>query len=93
MLYKQSGEEQAREFVTEYSINEANNMTKRWKDLGRYLLVKYLDGNIKREKDGQFERTETGMPASPIFAGYPEWWYRAIVNSTGDHFMVIEESH
>jgi len=93
MLYKQSGEEQAREFVTEYSINEANNMTKRWKDLGRYLLVKYLDGNIKREKDSQFERTETGMPASPIFAGYPEWWYRAIVNSTGDHFKVIGESH
>ncbi len=84
---------QARKFITEYSVNEANNMTARWKKLGQYLMVKYTDGNIKREKDGKFERTETEMPASPIFAGYPEWWYRAIVNSTGDHFKVIGDSH
>jgi hypothetical protein len=35
-------------------------MTAEWKKLGQYLLVKYIDGNIKREKDGQFERTEYG---------------------------------
>ena len=50
-------------------------------------------GNIKKEKDGEFLRTETGMPASPIFAGYPEWWYKAIVNATGDHFKVLGPSH
>ncbi len=82
-------EEQARKFLSEFSVNEANNMTKRWKQLGQYLLVKYMDGNIKKEKNGQFERTETGMAPSPIFAGYPEWWYKAIVKSTGDHFKVI----
>ena len=92
-LLKEKGVEDARKFITEFSVNEANNMTKRWKELGQYLLVKYMDGNIKREKDGKFERTETGMAPSPIFAGYPEWWYRAIVNSTGDHFKVIGESH
>ncbi|MEN8118098.1 MAG: C69 family dipeptidase [Bacteroidota bacterium] len=92
-LYNTVSEEKARKFITEYSVNEANNMTKRWKELGQYLLVKYLDGNIKREKDGKFERTETGMPVGPIFAGYPDWWYKAIVNSTGDHFKVIGESH
>lgn len=88
-----SNEAQARKFITEYSVNEANNMTARWKKLGQYLTVKYTDGNIKREKDGKFERTETGMPASPIFAGYPEWWYKAIVNSTGDHFKMIGGGH
>lgn len=80
---------QARKFITEYSVNEANNMTSRWKHLSQYLLVKYMDGNIKREKDGQFERTETGMPASPIFAGYPEWWYEVIAKATGDSKKVI----
>lgn len=85
----QASPELARNFITEYSVNEANNMTKRWKELGQYLLIKYLDGNIKREKDGKFERTETGLPPSPIFAGYPEWWYKAIVESTGEHFKVI----
>lgn len=92
-LMDKEGAEAARRFITEYSVNEANNMTKRWKQLGQYLLVKYIDGNIKREKDGKFERTEYGLPASPIFAGYPEWWYKAIVNSTGDHFKVIGSSH
>ena len=91
-IYKQDGEKQARKFLSEFSVNEANNMTKRWKELGQYLLVKYMDGNIKREKDGKFERTETGMAPSPIFAGYPEWWYKAIVKSTGDHFKVIGEA-
>jgi dipeptidase len=92
-LMNEEGEEHARRFITQYSVNEANNMTARWKKLGHYLIVKYTDGNIKREKDGQFERTETGLPASPIFAGYPEWWYRAIINATGDHFKVIGDSH
>ena len=80
---------QARKFITEYSVNEANNMTSRWKHLSQYLLVKYMDGNIKREKDGQFERTETGLPVSPIFAGYPEWWYEVIAKATGDSKKVI----
>ncbi len=88
-LYTNKSEEQARQFITEYSVNEANQMTSRWKDLGHYLLIKYMDGNIKREKDGRFERTETGMAPSPIFAGYPEWWYEAIVKATGDHFKVV----
>lgn len=87
-LYK-SNPDQARKFITEYSVNEANNMTSRWKQLGQYLLVKYMDGNIKREKDGKFERTETGMPPSPIFAGYPEWWYEVIAKATGDSKKVI----
>jgi hypothetical protein len=92
-LFNNKSEKQARRFITQYSVNEANNMTKRWKKLGQYLTVKYTDGNIKREKDGEFVRTETGMPASPIFAGYPDWWYKAIVNSTGEHFKVIGDSH
>ncbi len=75
-------------FLTEFSGNTANNLTARWKELYRYLLVKYLDGNVKKEEDGRFKRNEHGLPAMPDFPGYPEWWYRAIVNSTGDHLKV-----
>jgi dipeptidase len=89
-LYKQGNAEKARAFLTQYSVNEANNMNRRWKELSQYLLIKYMDGNIKREKDGKFERTETGLPASPHFPGYPEWWYRVIADQTGDHFKVID---
>ncbi len=84
-----ANKEQGIRFITEYSINESNNMTARWKQLGQYLLVKYIDGNIKREKDGQFERTETGLAPSPIFAGYPEWWLKAIAKATGDDKKMI----
>ena len=89
-LMNSNGEDKARAFITEFSVNEANNMTARWKQLGHYLLVKYMDGNIKREKDGKFERTDTGLAPAPLQPGYPKWWYKAIANSTGDHFKVID---
>ncbi|MGQ8337911.1 dipeptidase [Sunxiuqinia sp. A32] len=88
MLYDDEGDLIARNFLTQYSVNEANNMTANWEKLFEYLLVKYIDGNIKKENDGVFERNEYGLPADPDQPGYPEWWYRAIVNSTGEHFKV-----
>ena len=92
-LYNEEGEEAARNFITEYSVNEANGMTAQWKELGQYLLVKYIDGNIKKEKEGEFERTEFGLPASPLQPGYSDEWYRIIVEQTGDHFKVLGDSH
>ncbi len=89
LLYSNDNEK-AKDFITQYSVNEANNMTEEWKKLGHYLLVKYIDGNIKKEKDGKFERTEYGLPESPIFAGYPEWWYEIVAKSTGDKLKVID---
>ena len=90
-LYNTLGENAARDFLTNYSSNAANNTSKRWKELSHYLLVKYKDGNIMKEKDGVFLRTETGMPASPDQPVYPEEWYRSIVRQKGDHFKVIGE--
>ncbi|WP_372773276.1 dipeptidase [Mangrovibacterium sp.] len=89
MLYEKSGSKKAAEFLTTYSVNEANNMTAQWEKLFEYLLIKYMDGNIKKEKDGSFERNEDGIPVSPDQPGYPDWWYDAIVKSTGEHFKVI----
>ena len=89
-LYETYGEDETRRFLTIYSVNESEKVTARWEKLWHYILVKYLDGNIKREKDGQFERTETGMPPYPHFPEYPDWWYKEIVKRTGDHFKVVE---
>lgn len=62
---------------------------KRYKALGDYLLVKYLDFNIKKERDGEFARTPEGMPESPKFAGYDDpRYFRAIVDETGDHLRL-----
>ena len=59
-------------------------MMMEWSDLDRYLLVKYMDGNIKKEKDGKFERTASGMAAFPMQLPYRAEWNRMIVNDHGD---------
>lgn len=65
-------EEQACNFLTDYSVNTSEYVHTEWKKLGEFLLVKFLDGNIKREENGVFLKNEYGGPASIIRAGYPE---------------------
>lgn len=65
--------------------------TKDYKTLGDYLFVKYLDGNIKREKDGQFERNEAGVPVQPVFGGYNQRYFESIAKSPdGERLRVVE---
>lgn len=82
--------QEANAYLTRYCAEEANAATSCYKDLALYLLVKYLDGNVKREKDGKFERTQYGVPASPKQPRYSEDFYRAIVNQRGDALRVKE---
>ena len=75
-------------FLNEYTARESNDATEAYKELGIYLLVKYLDGNIKQEKDGEFARTPYGMADRPQQPKYSEEFYRAIVNQIGDKIKV-----
>lgn len=62
-----------------------------YKQLGDFLLVKYLDGNIKKQNDdGSFKRTPEGECESPIFGGYDERYFRSIVTEQGDRLKVID---
>lgn len=83
-IYKQSPEEAAK-FLTWFSSSTADEATARWKKLGEYLLVKYIDGNVKKEENGVFKRTPYGMPVAPDFPGYDEDFYRAIVKDAGEN--------
>lgn len=65
--------------------------TKDYKNLGDYLLVKYLDGNIKKEKDGEFMRNEAGTPVQPVFGGYNQRYFESIARSKdGERLRVVE---
>ena len=86
-LYTKDPDE-ARKFLTWFSTTTADQATARWKTLGEYLLVKYIDGNVKKEENGQFKRSPYGMPVSPDFPGYDEDYYLSIVNSAGDRLKV-----
>ncbi len=70
----QTNPEYAREYLTDYSTNQATLVKDRWMELGEFLLYKYLDGNVKDDK---------GNVTHPP---YPEDWYKRIVDETGDFF-------
>lgn len=75
---------QAREFLTEVSTALAEATVQRWEQLFRFLLVKYMDGNVKKEMNGVFQRNEWGFPVAPEHPGYPEWWRRLVVEDAGE---------
>jgi hypothetical protein len=79
--------ELSRKFLTDYSGNMANSTVQKWKELGDFLLVKFLDGNLKQEKDGKFLRNPWGYPQPPSFPGYSDKWKENVIKDTGDRFV------
>lgn len=79
------------DFLTDYSIDKAQQMIDRWRQLGTYLIVKYNDMAIRPDEDGRFIRTETGLGATVERPGFPENVAREIVKSSGDRYAVPEE--
>jgi len=57
--------ELARAYLTEYSINNANAVVDEWRELGKFLVMKYIDGYVNVPKVGQ------GV-------GYPLWWLKEV---------------
>ncbi len=90
MLYKESPAK-AREFLTDYSVNTAQELFDKWVNLDRYLLVKYIDGNIKnQDADGCFLNNgfSKSIPAFPKQPGYSEEWKRAVKENAGEKLIV-----
>ena len=81
---------EAKRFLTWFSTTTADAATERWKKLGEYLLVKYMDGNVKKEENGQFKQNGYGLSEMPDFPGYDEEYYRSIVRSAGERLKVKE---
>jgi dipeptidase len=81
-------ENQARMFLTDYSLKASQNTFERWKALSEYLIVKYIDGNVKKEKDGKFERNAWGITVSPSQPGYSNTWKQDVIEDTGDKLLV-----
>ena len=77
------------EALNKFSSNQASIMFNRWKSLSQYLLVKYMDGNIKKEKGGRFldNGNDEHIPASPDQPRYPDWFYKAIIDDIGNNIQ------
>ena len=63
--------EEAREYLTAYSVEQGEAAVRRWRGLGEQLLVKYLDGNLKDEH---------GKVKHP---GYPSAWNELVASLDG----------
>ncbi len=70
-LYETSPE-LARDYLTTYSLKQAEMTVARWRGLFEELFLKYLDGNV---------RDPQGNVTHPP---YPEEWYKRIVEEKGD---------
>lgn len=80
----------ARQYLTDYSLNSAKNLFRQWKELDIYLLVKYIDGNTKRQNpDGTFTTNgqSDSIPPSPISGGYDKRWQEAVAKDTGTRLL------
>ncbi len=68
------------QYVTDYSVNTAQSLFNRWSVLDHYLLVKYMDGNVKKEDAGGFIDNGSGVniPEMPDMPGYDDRWKRTV---------------
>jgi len=68
-----------REYLTQYSVGQAEEVVRRWKELGEFLLTKYNDGYVNASDDDQ-----------PVERGYPEGWLREVVGARADQFLLVQ---
>lgn len=78
--------DQAISYLTNFSNKAGKNTVERWKKLDNYLLVKYLDSNVKQEENGKFKENGYGYPARPQQVGYPDSWKQQVIEESGDKY-------
>ncbi|MFI3288162.1 MAG: C69 family dipeptidase [Rikenellaceae bacterium] len=82
------------EYLTDYSVNTAQDLFQRWTNLDGYLLVKYMDGNIKKEAaNGEFldNGNNYSIPMFPDRPGFPRSWEEEVAASEGSEILLKVE--
>lgn len=78
------GRKDAVDYLNAYSISQAQLALYEWKKLGEYLLVKYMDGVVKKEENGVFTKNKYGGAQYPNRPLYDEKFLQEIVKEKGD---------
>lgn len=89
---RQMGASSAKKYLTKYTVNTAQDLFHKWVDFDKYLMVKYIDGNVKKEDANGFinNGNDKGIPVYPEWPGYTEKWKRAVVKDAGEILKVVE---
>lgn len=73
--------------LTDFSNWAGHYTVEKWRNLSNYLLVKYLDSNVKQvDEEGHFLRNPYGYPLKPQQPGYPDSWKKQVIEGTGERF-------
>jgi dipeptidase len=78
-------------FVTDYSVNTAQDQFAKWQNLEVELLVKFMDGNVvPQDKDGNFihAKYDEGAPEKVEWPGYTELWKETVAQEHGATIQV-----
>ena len=78
-------------YVTEYSVNTAQEQFAKWQNLEVELLVKFMDGNVvPQDEDGRFVHAKysEGMPAKVEQPGYTDLWKETVAQEHGSVIQV-----
>lgn len=78
--------------ATDFSVATAQTLFDSWVELDKYLMVKYIDGNVKGEDEHGFinNGNDQTIPGKIEQPGYTEAWKRAVAADKGDILKVVK---
>jgi dipeptidase len=78
--------------ATEFTLEGAQLLFDTWAKLDKYLMVKYIDGNVKGEDANGFIDNGNGkdIPGKIEQPGYSEKWKRAVAADNGKILEVVK---
>ena len=81
-----------KKIATEFSVATAQTLFDNWVNLDKYLMVKYIDGNVKGEDENGFIDNGNGLdiPGKIEQPGYTEHWKRAVAKDKGEILKVVK---
>lgn len=92
-LLDQGKKTEALASMTQFCASRSQYLFEQWKKMENYVLVKYMDGNVKKQNlDGSFKDNGAGVniPESPGHPAFRERWLRSIVKDHGEVIKVVD---
>ena len=85
-------EKKARKVATTFSVDKAQFLFNLWEGLDEYLMVKYIDGNVKGEDANGFIDNGNGKDIPGVIEqpGYSDTWKRAVAADNGEVLKVVK---
>ena len=81
-----------KKMATEFSVATAQTLFNNWVEMDKYLMVKYIDGNVKGEDANGFIDNGNGLdiPGKIEQPGYTEHWKRVVAQDKGEILKVVK---